>query len=142
MRVINKGYIDTSKIHGYGVFATMPIEEGQIVEQAIVPEQVISPDYEYLDGKAFIKNVETMANYRFAAPGLDANRYWVIPAGNAIMYNHSFSPNIIWQYLRDDRIIEFMALKNINKGDELLFDYGPQYKYHRRTKISNEIPIK
>jgi SET domain-containing protein len=140
MRVINKGYIAKSKIHGYGVFAKQKIREGELVEQAIVPEQVISPEYEFLDGKAFIKNVETMSNYRFAAPGLDQNRYWVIPAGNAIMYNHSFNPNMVWQYKRTERIIEFIATRNIEPNEELLFDYGPQYKYHRRTKISNEVP--
>jgi len=134
--IINKGYIKKSNVHGYGVFAKEDIKEGDIVEQAICPTQIIEPKYEYLDGKVFIDNVDTMSSYRFSGP--NNTEYWIMPSGNAIMYNHSFVPNIIWNHADDERAIIFTALKDIKKDEELLFDYGPKYKYDRRNKIKKD----
>jgi hypothetical protein len=81
--IINNGYIKKSPIHGFGVFAKKNIKKGDIVEQAICPEQILEPKYEYLDGKVFMQNIDSMSSYRFAGPG--NAEYWVIPSGNAIL---------------------------------------------------------
>ena len=95
--------VKKSPIHGYGVFAREDIKEGELVEQAICPSQILEPKYEYLDGKVFIQNVDSMSSYRISGPG--NAEYWIIPSGNAIMYNHSFEPNIQWTHATDERML-------------------------------------
>ena len=131
--IIHNGYIKRSPIHGFGVFASKDIKKGEIVEQAVCPTQVLEPKYEYLDGKVFLKNMDSLSDYRFAGP--NNTSFWIVPSGNALMYNHSFEPNIVWYHTEDDRIIEFKAKQDIKKDDELTFDYGPSYKYNRRNFI-------
>jgi len=130
--IINNGYIKKSTIHGYGVFAKQDIKSGDIVEEAICPTQVIEPKYEYLDGEVYIENVDTLSYYRFSGPG--DMETWVIPSGNAIIYNHSINANITWAHSTTERIIIFTAVTDIKKDEEMLFDYGRRYKYNRRNK--------
>ena len=130
--IINKGYIKKSTLHGYGVFAKEDIKAGEVIEQAICPTQVIEPKYEYLDGQVYIENIDTMSYYRFTGPNnMDI---WIIPSGNSIMYNHSTDPNTTWIHATDERMIIFLAITDIKKDEELLFDYGPRYKYNRRNR--------
>ena len=130
--LINKGYIKKSDIHGYGVFAKEDIKEGDIVEQALCPTQILEPKYIYIDGKVTIENVDSMSSYRFAAP--DSLEYWVIPMGNAMCYNHNSEPNLEWTHSIEERFIVFTAIKDIKKGEELCTDYGPRYSYKRLRK--------
>ncbi|MFX1239139.1 MAG: SET domain-containing protein-lysine N-methyltransferase, partial [Promethearchaeota archaeon] len=38
--------------------------------------------------------------------------------------NHSYRPNLCYYYDYDDQTIEFVAIKNIQKGEELTINYN------------------
>jgi len=122
-----------SPIHGYGVFTDVLIKQGDIVEECVVPSQVIEHGIENLDGREFATNNATLNKYRFLGPptfkGMNCGHpyYYIVPAGYAMIYNHSEKPNTSYVYKQTERIMVFRALRNIEPGEELLTDYGPKY---------------
>ena len=119
-----------SDVHGYGVFTKEFIYKDDLVEECAVPFQTIEPGYEYLDGQVFRRNLHVLDSYRFDGPPDEHGqiRFWMIATGNALVYNHSKEPNIIWRHIIDNRIITFTALRDIQPGEELYFNYGTNYK--------------
>ena len=130
--LVNRAYIRKSDIHGYGVFAKEDIKVGELIEEAVCPEQILEPKYVYIDGKVTIGNIDSLSSYRFGS--MDDREYWIIPMGNAMCYNHSKDPNVVWTHSTEDRLLLFTALKDIKKDEELTFDYGPRYAYNRLRK--------
>ncbi len=118
-----------SERHGYGVFATKFIFKNDIVEECVVPYQVIPPGYEYMNGEIHYSNSDIMNQYRFNGPpnpnGYQA--FWITPTGLAMVYNHSRDANIIWQHHTKERIISFKATKDIKPGEELVHDYTKHF---------------
>jgi len=121
-----------SDIHEYGVFAKEDIKVDDIIEECVVPTQCIEPKYEYMDGQVYVKNIDTMSQYRFAGP--TDSQYWIIPAGNALMYNHSLEENCMSYHDLENRLLVFKAIKDIKKDEEVVWNYGPNYKYNRINK--------
>jgi len=121
-----------SPIHQYGNFAKEDIKANDIIEECVVPTQCIEPKYEYMDGQVVITNIDTMSQYRFTGP--TDEHYWIIPAGNALTYNHSFEENCKSYHDTENRLLVFQATKDIKQGEEVLWNYGPKYKYNRITK--------
>ncbi len=50
--------------------------------------------------------------------------YVVLALGYGSMYNHSKNPNIKYQILKEEQTITFTAIKDIEKDEELLFNYN------------------
>ena len=121
-----------SSIHQYGVFAKEDIKADEIIEECVVPTQCIEPKYEYLDGVVYISNIDIMSQYRFTGP--TDQHYWILPAGNAMMYNHSTNDNCTSYNDIENRLLVFKATKDIKKDEELVWNYGPNYKYNRINK--------
>ena len=115
---------------GYGVITTIPIKKGEIVEECVVAYETIEPGWEYMDGQMYARNQNILGSYRFQGPknnneqtkGKHAN-CWVIPFGNACLYNHSTDCNLIWYHKPAERLMVFVARKDIEAGEELCHNY-------------------
>lgn len=98
--------IRKSGIHGKGMFATKNFKKGDTVF--------------IFKGKIY-KRINKDLKDTFANPdsiGIDKNT-WIDPEGDFHYINHSCNPN-----LGIKGRVTYCALKNINKGDELSFDYS------------------
>jgi SET domain-containing protein len=96
---------------GRGVFAAQPFSKGDIVETC--PAVLLRNDD--VDG--------TLRDYVFASrrPGKV-----LLLLGYGMLYNHSSRPNLF--HRTAGRLsIEFVALRDIEVGEELTHDYGPEY---------------
>jgi SET domain-containing protein len=104
--------------HGLGVFARVPIDAGELIER--VPCVPIPPDE--LDAA----RVPGSLTHRYAMP--DTPRAgmsgWML--GYGALYNHGpgpDEPNARWEPV-GDRLLEFVATRDIPVGAEIVYDYG------------------
>jgi len=106
--------VRSSSRSGRGVFATQPIAAGETVER--VPVIVFSAD-----DRARV--TRTVLDYYYFWWGPDSED-GAIALGFGSMYNHSFEPNA--RYVRDleERSLEFVALRDIAEGEEVLVSYN------------------
>lgn len=113
-----KAEIRESRIHGWGVFAKQDIKKGEIIEQC--PFLITFGD-----------NHKKMQDYLF----LRSRSTGMIVLGCGSLYNHSANNNV--EYFEDiaTNLLEFVAKNKINKGEELLIDYGIKYFTQRGMKI-------
>lgn len=101
----------SSPVHGDGVFASVDLRAGDIVE--VCPVLVVAaPDVE-----------------AFNTTGLDHYCYaWVdgavaLALGLGSLYNHSFTPNASFQTDAEANTVTIIALTDIARGDEVTFNY-------------------
>ena len=99
---------------GRGVFAERDYEAGEVIESSPV---IVIPasDWEHLEKTELF-------NYCYAwGERLDQ---MAIALGYGSLYNHSYAPNA--RYLRrcDDRLIDFVALRPIRRGEEVTINYN------------------
>ena len=110
-------HVKKSKIHGFGVFASSVIPKGEVIERCpfvIVEENDVTEN-------------AILQNYLFGTPFLDDERT-IAPLGYAMLYNHSVRPHAEWYADEHDMdLIVFVALKDINKGTEIVHSYGDGY---------------
>ena len=99
---------------GRGVVALMPFREGELIER--VPVIVIPhAQLEYLE-----KTV--LSYYAFSwGPGLNDG---AIASGLGCFYNHSFEPNADYVKRMEERIIEFIAIRDIDANEEITVNYN------------------
>ena len=108
--------IDSSPVHGQGVFATREIAEGEIIEQC--PYIVIDDDD--------LAEANRLQDYLFTSPDQPGDYLCVL--GYGMMYNHSNEPNAEWEIDEDDiQFVRFTALKPISHGEEIFQNYGDEY---------------
>jgi uncharacterized protein len=111
--LVHYSIVKKSKLHRFGAFAPHSFEKGDIVEQCVVlkiPEE----DAE--------NNI--LADYMF---DYDDEMVCIL-LGNGGIYNHSYKPNLEHQWGDEEQtVVEFVALKNIKKSEELLINYGRGY---------------
>lgn len=113
---IQKIVVRDSELHGLGVFATVDIEEGEIIE--LCPYLVIDDDDIAEDNR--------LNDYLFSSP--DEEGDYLVILGSAMMYNHDDKPNAEWEIDDDDnRFVRFTALRAISVGEEITQDYGREY---------------
>lgn len=111
-----KIYIAHSRIAnaGRGVFATQSIKRMEIIE--VCPVILISKnDVSNLKGSILV-------NYYFYF-GKD-NEMLAIALGFGSIYNHSYEPNATYKKKSGDKVIDFVAIKNIKKGEEITINYN------------------
>lgn len=130
---IESAYLPEVSIHdlgkkvGYGLFA----EEG-------IPNGAYVGEYTGLVRKNDRRYCAPMNNYCYEYPVLDEiERSHVIDAtdGNLTRFiNHSFEPNLkpVHVYHEGYFHLIFLAIKEIEKGDQLCYNYGKQYWYVRQ----------
>lgn len=111
----NKVYVGKSRIHnaGRGVYARCDIKKGEIIETSPI---IKVPRHDMSNLKESI-----LVTYFFY---FDKNKKRLALAlGFGSIYNHSYTPNIIYKIKSKEKLIDFIALDNINKNDELTFNY-------------------
>ena len=115
-KLVEIRYINTKK--GRGVFAKRRIREGMMIDNA----QIILipfPDYDMLD-KTILGNYCHVWDDPDREPGFDA----ALCMSFCEFMNHSYDPNVRYQYDYDTQTIEWIAIKDIEKGQELKVNYN------------------
>ena len=110
-----KIYVESSPIHGLGVFASEDINEEEILEVCPVIDM----------GMRFGDTSHILIDYRFNWP--QGGSPWdkqVVSTGFALLYNHSNTPNAAWRSNLENNTFEFYSIKNIKAGEEVFVWYG------------------
>jgi uncharacterized protein len=118
-----KIYIAPSLTHGMGVFARIDIKKGEVIEESpllVIHENQLSDltktelfEYYFAWGKGF----------------KSAAVVW----GYGSLFNHSYTPNAKYIKDEDNKLVKFVAIRNINKDDEILVNYNG--KPNDKTKL-------
>ena len=108
-------YVGTSKITkaGRGVFAGRNIKKGEIIERCPIIE---IPKY---DSSSLSEGILVTYIFYF---GKDKKRL-AIALGFGSIYNHAYIPNAKFRIKQKDTVIDFVALKNIKKDEEITVNY-------------------
>lgn len=106
-------YIDKSPIHGWGVFISEKIKEGELIEESPVSPVVnlgnsVNPYFPYL------------MPYNLPESG----HSWFIPTGYSIHLNHSNECNLRWNIDHESGISRFYATRDIKANEELFINYN------------------
>ena len=112
----NKVYVSKSKIAnaGRGVYAGCDIKKGEIIEICPVIEV---PKYD-------MSNLtESILVTYFFYFGKKRERL-VVALGFGSIYNHTYTPNATYKKKHAERTMEFVALKDIKKDDEITVNYN------------------
>lgn len=112
----DKIYISQSKMPKAerGVFARVDIKKGETIERCPIIE-VSRHDTANL-------NESVLVTY-FLYFGRNKDRL-AIMLGFGSLYNHSYNPNARFKIEAKDKLIDFIALKNIKKDEEITFNYN------------------
>ena len=104
--------IDDSNIHGRGIFALDNIIKGEILEEChffMVPRNLQYP--------------QILMDHFFAWPKNHNPHEMVICLGYGSIFNHSDIPNADWETDMDKFLIRFIAIENIDAGQEIFTNY-------------------
>ncbi len=108
-------YISSSK--GKGLFAKKYIRKGTIIEKAhviLIPNK----DYEHIQDTCIYNYIFTWEDPQYPE---STN---ALAMGICQFINHSYQPNLIYLYDYEEQTIEFKAIRNIAKGEELTVNYN------------------
>lgn len=107
-------YLAKSKIKGAGrgIFAKEDIKKGEHIEGCPV---FVLPQRDY----PIVKKT-ALRDYYFMWGKTTAG----ICFGYGSMYNHSYDANATYQKLIKDQIVEFLAVKDIKRGEEITINYN------------------
>ena len=97
--------------YGRGIFAVRDIKDGEFIEEAPV---IVIPKMEWEKMWDCVFH-----NYIFRWEDDKA-----IALGYGSLYNHSFTPNASYFTNIENQSIDFYAIKDINKGEEILVNYN------------------
>ncbi len=99
---------------GRGVFATRRISGGETIER--VPVIVVPAAEQPLIAATILDSYD----FKWG----DDGKSTAIALGMGSLYNHSFRPNALYRKRFADRMIEFIALREIDEGEEILINYN------------------
>ncbi len=116
-KIINsdKIYISKSKMSkaGRGVFARNEIKKGETIERCPVIE-IPKHDTDYI-------NQTQLVTYIYYLGKTKARLTLVLGFGS--IYNHAYSPNAMYKEKLKEKIVDFIAIKEINKDEEITVKY-------------------
>ena len=114
-------YIDTSRIKsaGRGVFAKVNLRKGQCIERCPVIELSAYDTAAISEG--------TLISYLYYF-GKEKERA-VVALGFGSIYNHTSLPNAMFKENHQEQIIEFIAIKDIEKDEEITVNYSGEENY-------------
>jgi|SRR3989344_5466030 len=116
-KVVSLGnvYVMQSRIAdaGRGVFARRNIKKDEIIEKCPVIE---IPKHDMANLR------ESVLVTYFFFHGKDKEQV-LLALGDGSIYNHANKPNAIYKIKDKDMTIDFIALRDIKKDDEITFDY-------------------
>jgi uncharacterized protein len=99
---------------GRGVFATQHISKGEVIE--------VCPIIEIPGEQSELLRQSDLINYYFLWG--DKLQAIAIALGFGSLYNHSYEPNATYIKLTEERIIQFIALQDIEKDTEITVNYN------------------
>ncbi len=110
----NKVFVAKSRIKGAGrgVFAKKRIKKGKFIEGCPV---FVLPRKDYL-----VVKKTALRDYYFMWGKTTVG----VCFGYGSLYNHSYDANATYKKLIKDKIIEFVAVKDIEKGEEITVNYN------------------
>jgi len=122
----SKVYISKSKIFnaGRGVFARCDIKKGEIVESC--------PIIEVSENDTSNLKESVLVTYFFYF-GKNKEKIAMV-LGFGSLYNHSYKPNTTYKMKPREKTIEFVAINNIKKDDEITFNYSNSAKPQKGKK--------
>tara|TARA_R110000744_G_scaffold320994_1_gene427109 strand:- start:57 stop:449 length:393 start_codon:yes stop_codon:yes gene_type:complete len=121
MKVPNNLYIKWTDKKEYGVFTDKLIKKGELIERCYCiktgsPKQHVS---------------STLMDYVFNYPmgvGMEGGAEHVLPLGFGCIYNHDNNDNASWYNVENTPYhFDFIALKDIQPGEEICTNYGDDY---------------
>lgn len=110
-----KVYVNKSKIphSGRGVFANQDIKKGEIIEKSPI---IVIP-------KSDMSNLnESILTTYFFYFGKNKEKLAVV-LGFGSLYNHSYKPNMTYEIKEKEKVVNFIAIKDIRRNEEITFDY-------------------
>ncbi len=107
-------YVSISKTlpNTRALIAARDIKEGEILEEA--PVVILKKEHLPLLEDTII------ANYYFDWE----DDQGALCLGYGSIFNHSYTPNVFFDYKYDERILIFKAIRDIKEGEELYINYG------------------
>ena len=113
-----KIYVDQSKIpnSGRGVYAGRDIKKNEVIERCPVIE-VPAHDVANL--------TDTVLITYFYYLGRNKERV-LITLGFGSIYNHTYTPNAAYKERLTEGLINFVAIKNIKKDEEITVNYNSE----------------
>ena len=125
-----KIYVDKSPIHGWGVFASEDINEGELIEE--VPVLTLPINKGEVSG--------LLLDYRFNWPQGVEWEEQVVGLGFSSLYNHSETANAYWISDSDKKTFKFISHRNISAGEEIFIWYGDVSYWNDGRDHINVIP--
>ena len=112
----NKIYVSQSTISGAdrGVFANVDIKKDELIENCPFIE---IPEHEIERAEESV-----LINYYYFF-GEKKERF-LVALGFGSIYNHLYTPNARYHIKPEERVIEFIALKEIKKDEEIIVNYN------------------
>ncbi len=113
-------YVLKSKIpeSGNGVFANIDIKEGDLIERC--------PIIELPDDNLEAVEQSFLVNYIFYFG--EKRERMLLALGYGSIYNHKENPNAKYRIDEKEATIEFIAINNIKKDDEITVNYIQDHK--------------
>ncbi|HEY4481505.1 MAG TPA: SET domain-containing protein-lysine N-methyltransferase [Candidatus Brocadiaceae bacterium] len=111
-----KIFVAKSKIpdSGRGVFAKVNIKKGGLIEKC--------PIVEIPEQDTALLNESILVTYFFYF-GTKKEKA-AVALGFGSIYNHTRTPNAVYKIKEKEGVIDFIALKDIKKDDEITVDYN------------------
>lgn len=114
---------------GRGVYARCDIKKGEIVERC--------PLIEVPKGDMASLGESVLVTYFFYF-GRDKERV-TIALGYGSLYNHSYKPNVSYEVKPREKVIEFVAIDDIEKDGEMTFNYSGSKKLKSKRSLWFEV---
>jgi len=109
-----KLYIGVVPRRGRGVFACKAIATGELIERAPV---IVIPASQ-------CPNLEHTALYDYTFAWGEEDEDAAVALGYGSIYNHSYSPNARYVKRIEEMVIDFVALRDIQPGAEIVVNYN------------------
>lgn len=109
-----KLYVGVVPRRGRGVFARQAIATGELIERAQV---IVIPAHQW-------PRLEHTTLYDYTFEWGWEGEETAIALGYGSIYNHSYSPNARYIKRLEDLVIDFVALRNIQPGEEIVVNYN------------------
>lgn len=108
--------VESSPVHGLGVFATQRISPGELIEECPFLELPIENG----------ESSSLLIDYRYNYPSgpMTSETRQVVVLGSASIYNHSNQANAYWVTDLQRRTFKFYSNRIIEPGEEIFTYYG------------------
>jgi SET domain-containing protein len=116
LKVATKVEVKESPINGLGVFAIEEIKAGEVIEECHLITLPFKPG----------EHAFFLYDYKFNYPAEGKVEEYVLPLGNGCIYNHSNTNNAYWRNHSQYKAFQFVAIKDINVGEEICTYYGDE----------------